>query len=71
MFITLHKPHILYDSDHNIKSWNYLKHNLINQHNLGHNIANPVNFVCLPTIIIAVSLISFYLAKNLSSENIN
>ena len=71
MFIILHKPSILYDSDHNMKSWNYLRSNLLNQHNLNYNLNSPQNFICLPTLIVLISVISFYLAKNLTSDNMN
>ena len=71
MFITLHKPSILYDSDRNIKSWNYLRYNLTKLNNLNYNLNSPQNFICLPTLVILISIISFYLAKNLTSDNMN
>ena len=60
MIILLQKPNILYDDNNNIKSWIYFKTKLIN------GFDNINEFVCLPTVFILCSLLSFIIAKNLN-----
>ena len=59
MFFLFQKPNIIYDINGNIKSWNYLKYKMIN------GVNNYNDLLCLPTIFISFSLISFLITLNI------
>ena len=59
MFILLQKPNILYDSNGDIKSWNYLKSKIID------GFYNYDELICLPTIMAILSIFSFIIAISL------
>ncbi len=56
MFILLQKPKILYDSNGDFKSWNYLKYKI----KYGYNSYNEL--ICFPIIILSISLLSFIIS---------
>ena len=60
MIIILQKPDILTDVNGNFKSWNYLKFNLSN------GISDYNDLICLPTVVIVISIISFVMSKQLT-----
>ncbi len=66
MSILLQKPTLLCDSSGNFKSWNYLKYKIFYD-----NVHSPNDLICLPTVLIVCSLISFILAKNLVKNEQN
>ncbi len=63
MSIIIQKPTMLCDQDGNFKSWNYLRHKLLYE-----KIQSVNDLMCLPTILVLCSLISFLLAKNLAKN---
>jgi hypothetical protein len=63
MFILLQRPKFLNDSDNNIKSWNYLKYKI------KYGFTNTTELICLPTIIIFISIFSFIIGANLIKTN--
>ena len=58
MSIIIQKPTILCDSNGDFKSWNYFRYKIFNQ-----KIQSPDELICLPTVLILCSLISFILAR--------
>jgi len=62
MFILLHRPKILNDSNGDIKSWNYLKYKL------KYGFTDMNELICLPTIIFVISIISFMIGIKLSKK---
>ena len=59
MYILLQKPKILYDESNNIKSLDYFN----NKIKYGFN--NLDELICLPTIFIIISLLSFIISVKL------
>ena len=63
MFLLLQRPQFLNDSEGNIKSLNYLKYKI------KYGFINPTELICLPTIIIFISILSFIIGANLIKSN--
>lgn len=63
MIIILQKPTILCDNEKNFKSWSYFKNMLTN------GISDISDVICLPTIFVFGSIISFILSKYILEIN--
>jgi hypothetical protein len=65
MSIVLQKPAILTDTNGNFKSWNYL------QYKMTYGLNDLRDLICLPTVLIMCSLISFLIARQLIDSDKN
>lgn len=62
MIVILKRPSIILDNDGNVKSWTYFKDKIFN------GFSDPLDLVCLPTIMMLLSILSFYMARYLIDD---